>query len=137
VFLIKLITLKIDRTASTGAMGIICNMLVYLGLRWWQNIIVGSFHEDCIIAEVIGSRKTIFVSRIQLCPSDPAIPFKLCTRRFPIKTAFAMTIIKAQKQTLKCVGIRVYPASPVFPPCPAVCDIFPSLFIWQRRCCKH
>jgi hypothetical protein len=66
-----------------------------------------------IAAEDIGSRKTILIPRIQLRSPDPTIPFKLCRRRFPIKIAFAMTVSKAQGQTLKRVAI--YPPSPVFP----------------------
>ena len=39
--------------------------------------------------------------------------FKLCRRRFPIKIAFAVTVSKAQRYTLKRVGL--YPSYPVLP----------------------
>jgi hypothetical protein len=74
-------------------MGSTFNVLASLGLRWWQ-------HKHCIAAEVIGYRKSIIIPRIQLCPSDATIHFKLCRRRFPIKLVFAMTINMAQGQRL-------------------------------------
>jgi hypothetical protein len=87
-------------------------MLASLGLRWWQHIIVRGLHEHCIAVEVIGSTKTILTPRIQLCPSDPTLPFKLSRRTFPIKISFAMTTSEADSKMLKLVGI--YPLSPVF-----------------------
>ena len=54
--------------------------------------------RHCIAVAVIGATKTILIPRIQLCPSDPTVPFKLSKRRFPIKIAFAMTIDQAQGQ---------------------------------------
>ena len=62
-------------------------------------MIVRGFDEYCIVAEVIGSRKTVLIPRIQFCPSYPTFPFKMCRRRFPIKIAFAVTINEAQGQT--------------------------------------
>jgi ATP-dependent DNA helicase PIF1 len=40
------------------------------------------------------------------------MPFTLCRRQFPVRPAFAMTINKAQGQTLKMVGIFL--PKPVF-----------------------
>jgi hypothetical protein len=88
----------------------ILNMLSSLGLRWWQHVIVRGLHEHCITAEVIDS---ILIPRIQLCPSDPAIVFRLCRRRFSIKIAFAVTVSKAKGQTLK--RLAIFLPSPVFP----------------------
>ena len=85
-------------------------MLACLGLRWWQHMIIRCLHEHCLGAKVTVFRKIILVPKIQLCPSDPTIPFKLCRRRFPIKIAFAMTVSKAQGQTLKRAAI--YPPAP-------------------------
>jgi hypothetical protein len=42
---------------------------------------VRGLHEHCIAMEVIGSSKTILISRIQLFPLDLSIPFKLCRRQ--------------------------------------------------------
>jgi hypothetical protein len=74
-------------------------ILAYLGLRLWQHT-----QEDSTAAEVTGSRKIIIIPRIQLCPSDPTIPFKLRRRRFAIKIALAMKISTAQWQMLKNDG---------------------------------
>jgi hypothetical protein len=75
-------------------------------------MLLRGFHEHCIVKEVIGSRKTTVILRIQLCPSDAAIAFRVCRRRFAIKTIFAVAISKAGEQTLKREGI--YPLSAVF-----------------------
>jgi ATP-dependent exoDNAse (exonuclease V), alpha subunit - helicase superfamily I member len=82
-----------------------------------------------IEAETAGSRTTILGLRIQSCPSDPTIPFKLCSRRFPIKNAFAMTISKAQGQTLK--RATIYPTSSLFPMASSVWN-FPEPFYFTR-----
>lgn len=62
--------------------------------------------------QFVGQR--IFIPRITLSPSDDGLqmPFKLKRRQVPVRPAFAMTINKAQGQTLKAVGL--YPPSPVF-----------------------
>ena len=50
--------------------------------------------------------------RIDLIPSDTDVPFTLRRRQFPVRVCFAMTINKAQGQSLKKVGI--YLPKPVF-----------------------
>ena len=65
-------------------------------------MIVTVLDEHCIVAEVSGSTE-ILIPRIQVCPSDPAIPFKLCRRRFLVKIAFPMAITEAQEQIKKYV----------------------------------
>ena len=50
--------------------------------------------------------------RIHLCTQENDYPFILCRRQFPVRPAFAMTIHKAQGQTLDNVGIRLQ--EPVF-----------------------
>jgi ATP-dependent DNA helicase PIF1 len=52
------------------------------------------------------------IPRIDLIPSDTRLPFKLKRRQFPIRLAFAMTINKAQGQSLEHCGI--YLSRPVF-----------------------
>jgi len=86
-----------------------CNILTSFGLRWWQHIIVRGLQEHCTVARVTGCKKKILLSRIQLCPSDLIIPFRLYRKRFPIKIAFVMKIKQAQGQRLKCV--EMYPRS--------------------------
>ena len=53
-----------------------------------------------------------FIPRIDIIPSDTDFPFTLCRRQFPVRVCFAMTINKAQGQSLKKVGI--YLPAPVF-----------------------
>lgn len=54
------------------------------------------------------------IPRITLSPSDKSIDFafKLKRRQFPVQLAFAMTINKAQGQSVKHVGIDL--RTPVF-----------------------
>ncbi|XP_053200752.1 uncharacterized protein LOC128385852 [Panonychus citri] len=54
----------------------------------------------------------VFLPKINLIPSDTRLPFSFKRKQFPIKLAFAVTINKAQGQTLSKVGI--YLPSPVF-----------------------
>lgn len=53
--------------------------------------------------EHVGS--TAFIPRIKLISNDGALPFQLARRQSPVKAAFAMTINKAQGQTLKHMGL--------------------------------
>jgi len=80
-------------------MGSIWNMLAYLDPRLWQHM-----QGHSTAAEVTGSSKTIITPRIQLRPSQPTIPFKMCRRRFAIIITFATKISKAQRQMLKSDG---------------------------------
>jgi ATP-dependent DNA helicase PIF1 len=55
----------------------------------------------------------VFIPRLSITPSDTErMPFTLRCRQFPVCPAFAMTINKAQGQTLKMVGIFL--PKPVF-----------------------
>lgn len=60
--------------------------------------------------------KRVFIPRITLTPSEDGfqMPFKLKRRQFPVrlKPAFAMTINKAQGQTLGRMGLFL--PTPVF-----------------------
>lgn len=48
----------------------------------------------------------VFIPRIQLSPDvEDMIPFQWSRRQFPVRVAFAMTINKAQGQTLQRVGV--------------------------------
>jgi ATP-dependent DNA helicase PIF1 len=57
--------------------------------------------------------KRIFLPRIPLCPSDDEMfPFQFKRKQFPIRLSFAMTVNKAQGQTIPNAGI--YLPEPVF-----------------------
>jgi ATP-dependent DNA helicase PIF1 len=50
--------------------------------------------------------KRVFLSRIPLYPSDNEMfPFQFRRKQFPIRLSFAMTINKAQGQTIPNIGI--------------------------------
>jgi ATP-dependent DNA helicase PIF1 len=55
----------------------------------------------------------VFIPRLNITPLDTErMPFILCRCQFPVHLAFAMTINKAQGQTLKMVSIFLH--KPVF-----------------------
>ncbi|OWZ06462.1 Helitron helicase [Phytophthora megakarya] len=56
--------------------------------------------------------KVVVIPRIPFISHNSGLPFELRRRRFPVQLAFAMTINKAQGQTLKKLG--VYLPQPVF-----------------------
>jgi ATP-dependent DNA helicase PIF1 len=77
---------------------------------------IRAFQDNAIDAEIVGGQhagKRVFIPRIPMSPSeDNSLPFKLKRKQFPIRLSFAMTINKAQGQTIPNVGI--YLPEPVF-----------------------
>jgi hypothetical protein len=86
------------------------------GLCNGTRLVVRGFQRNAIDAEIIVGQhagERVFLPRIPLCPSDDDIfPFKFKRKQFPIRLSFAMTINKAQGQTIPIVG--VYLPEPVF-----------------------
>jgi len=58
---------------------------------------------ECIILTGCGYVKTVLIPIISIIPSD--LPFKFKRIQFSVQLAFAMTINKAQGQTLNVTGI--------------------------------
>ena len=56
--------------------------------------------------------RVVLIPRIKLVSNDSAYPFRLTRKQFPVRPAFAMTINKAQGQTLQHIGL--YLSKPVF-----------------------
>ena len=56
--------------------------------------------------------KDVFISRIPLSPSGMDLPISFQQLQLPAKLSFAMTINKAQGQSLKIVGLQL--DEPVF-----------------------
>ncbi|KAL4581867.1 hypothetical protein LXL04_006401 [Taraxacum kok-saghyz] len=85
-----------------------------LGLVSFWCFVVGRPHViDAEIAVGQHAGKMVFLPRIPLSPSDDDMfPFKLRRKQFPVRLCFAMTINKAQGQTIPNVG--VYLPEPVF-----------------------
>jgi ATP-dependent DNA helicase PIF1 len=79
------------------------------GLCNGTRLIIKAFQDNAIDAEIIGGQhagKRVFLPRIPLYPSeDDVFPFKFTRKQFPIRLSFAMTINKAQGQTIPNVGI--------------------------------
>ena len=74
------------------------------------------FEDNVIDAEVVNGQHAgvrVFIPRIPLYPSeDINLPFKFNRKQFQLRLSFAMTINKAQWQTIPNVGI--YLPKPVF-----------------------
>lgn len=60
---------------------------------------------DVVIVGGAHAGKRCFLPRIAMSPSQNLLPFTLTRRQFPVRPAFAMTINKAQGQTLERVGV--------------------------------
>lgn len=86
------------------------------GLCNGTRLVVRGFQRNAIDAEIVVGQdmgKRVFLPRIPLCPSDDDLfPFRFKRKQFPIRLSFAMTINKAQGQTIPNVG--VYLPDPVF-----------------------
>ena len=72
-------------------------------------LVCKSFQQNVIDAEIaVGqhARNKIFLLKVPLSPSDDYMfPFKMKRKQFPVRLCFAMTINKAQGQTIPNVGI--------------------------------
>ena len=92
------------------------NLDPHNGLCNGTRLIIKAFQDNVIDAEIIGGQhagKRVFLPRIPLYPSeDDVLPFKFKRKQFPIRLSFAMTINKAQGQTIPHVG--GYLPEPVF-----------------------
>ena len=78
------------------------------GLCNGTRLIVRGLQQHVIDAEIVtGSHceKRVYIPRIRIVPSDADLPFQLIRRQFPVRLAFAMTINKAQGQTIPHMGL--------------------------------
>ncbi len=81
---------------------------------------------DVEIATGPDKGRCVFIPRLSITPSDTKrMPFTLRRWQFPLQPAFAMTVNKAQGQTLQTLG--VYLPKPVFLPRAALCGF---LLVW-------
>jgi ATP-dependent DNA helicase PIF1 len=85
------------------------------GLCNGTRLIVKKLSQHVIDAEIItGSHcgKRVFIPRFRIKPTDADLPFQLVRRQFPVRLSFAMTINKAQGQTIPIMGLDL--RNPVF-----------------------
>ena len=64
--------------------------------------------KQCVECEVIcgafvGTKH--FIPRMELCPTDSKLPFKLIRKQMPLQICYSMTINKSQGQSLERVGL--------------------------------
>lgn len=91
------------------------NLNQTIGLCNGTRVIVRKCYKHIIICEIIGGTHNgskHLIPRIELCPMDTSSPFDLLHLQFPLQVCFAMTINKAQGQSLDRVD--VYLPEPVF-----------------------
>jgi ATP-dependent exoDNAse (exonuclease V) alpha subunit len=79
------------------------------GLCNGTRLVVREFQRNTVDTEIMvgdHTKKGIFLPRIPLCPSDDEMfPFQFKRKQFPIRLSFAMTINKAQGQTIPNAGV--------------------------------
>ena len=96
-------------TLKVGAIVILLrNLNVATGLMNGTRLRVEAMHANSLDLTVISGHclgKRVLLPKINLTPSDTMLPFNLRRKQFPVKLAFAITINKAQGQTLERVGI--------------------------------
>ena len=83
------------------------------GLSNGTRMVVKQLGRNIIEIEILtgsGAGQRVMIPRITLAPSEMSIPFR--RRQFPVQSCFAISVNKAQGQTLEHVGI--YLPEPVF-----------------------
>ncbi|WOH00400.1 hypothetical protein DCAR_0519759 [Daucus carota subsp. sativus] len=84
------------------------NLNQTLGLCNGTRMIITKCLRFCVECEVIcgsfiGTRH--FIPRMELCPSDTRMPYKLIRKQMPLQICYVMTINKSQGQSLENVGL--------------------------------
>ncbi|XP_025678806.1 uncharacterized protein [Arachis hypogaea] len=78
------------------------------GLCNGTRLVVRDLGTNVIGADIVSGSNVgdkVFITRMNMIPSDMVIPFKFQRRQFPVSLSFAMTINKSQGQTLSTVGL--------------------------------
>lgn len=91
------------------------NMNQAMGLCNGTRMIVRRCLKHTVVCEIISGSNAgtlHLIPRIEMCPTDTNLPFQLVRVQYPLQVCFAMTINKAQGQSLERVGL--YLPEPVF-----------------------
>ncbi|XP_074324273.1 uncharacterized protein LOC141661188 [Apium graveolens] len=91
------------------------NLNQTLGLCNGTRMMIMRCLKQCVECEVIcgafvGTKH--FIPRMELCPTDTKLPFKLIRKQMPLQICYSMTINKFHGQSLERVGL--YLPNPVF-----------------------
>ncbi|KAK1398933.1 hypothetical protein POM88_008796 [Heracleum sosnowskyi] len=84
------------------------NLNQTLGLCNGTRMMVTKCMQHCVECEVIAGQfkgTKHFIPRMELCPTETRLPFKLCRKQMPTQICYAMTINKAQGQSLEKVAL--------------------------------
>lgn len=84
------------------------NLNQTLGLCNGTRMMVTKCLQHCVECEVIAGQykgTKHFIPRMELCPTETRLPFKLCRKQMPLQICYAMTINKAQGQSLEKVAL--------------------------------
>ena len=106
------------------------NLDPHNGLCNGTRLVVKAFEDNVIDCEIVNEQHVgmrVFIPRIPMSPlEDISLPFKVNRKLFAIRLCFAMTINKAQGQTIPNVGI--YLSGPVFFPRTTICCLIQRCF---------
>ena len=91
VLIMLLRNIDADNGLCNGVRGIVMNTLKHV--------------LDVVLISGTGAGHRVYIPRMTLAPKNPDLPFVLRRRQFPVKLAWAMTINKAQGQTLLRAGL--------------------------------
>jgi ATP-dependent DNA helicase PIF1 len=94
---------------------LLCNLDASFGVCNGTRLIVRRLARRLILVEIVGGSHAgivLHISQVTTSSIGNCWPFTLLRRQFPVQLAFAMTINKAQGQTMGTVGI--YLLEPVF-----------------------
>jgi hypothetical protein len=100
VFFNKQLKLEFDSPSTAGNYR---NYAKCVGFPWPPVVAAHDrkrVNDHCRAVKVIGSINITLMPRIQLCPSDPTIPFKLYRGRFLIKSLFLWQSIRRKGRRL-------------------------------------
>ncbi|THH13908.1 hypothetical protein EW146_g6362 [Bondarzewia mesenterica] len=90
---------------------LLCNLSPSSGLCNGTRMILLDIKSRVLQCRILGGRhagKVVFILRITIEPSAEDLPISLSRRQFPVHLAFAMTINKAQGQSVKHVSIDLH-----------------------------